>query len=75
MKLIFRVCQTDDPKLRNAEKQHCEMTPLRLQHTIPRKAATQETQEHPGADWNLQGSRWQLFIGSILMLTWTRRFT
>jgi hypothetical protein len=52
----------------------CEETPLRLQHTISRKAATQENQEHPGADWNLQGSRWQLFIGSILMLTWTRRF-
>jgi hypothetical protein len=53
----------------------CEETPLRLQHTIPRKAATQGTQEHPGAGWKLEGSRWQLFIGSILMLTWTRRFT
>jgi hypothetical protein len=34
-----------------------------------------KTQDYPGEDWNLQGSGWQLFIGAILMLTWTRRFT
>jgi hypothetical protein len=39
------------------------------------KVKVKVTQEHPSADWKLQGSRWQLFIGSILMLTWIRRFT
>jgi hypothetical protein len=34
----------------------CEKTSLRLQHTTQRKTATQETQDHPGADWNLQGN-------------------
>ena len=35
------------------KRPHSDSIRLQTQYTIQRKAATQETQEHPGADWNI----------------------